>query len=148
MPAVAIILLVLVGIFSAMRPMIIIMLIIPFVMIGVSFSLQINNAAFGFFALLGIMSVSGMMIKNAIVLINQKANDKTPHQVIIDDAISRNRPVFLAAATTVLGVIPFVPDLFWQGLAVAIIAGLSFGMILTMVLLPVLYSLFYKTESD
>lgn len=151
-PAVAIILLVLVALFNAMRPMIIIMLIIPFVMIGVSFGLQISNAAFGFVALLGIMSLSGMMIKNAIVLIDQineeKANGKTPHHAIIDAAISRIRPVFLAAATTVLGVIPLVPDLFWQGLAVAIMAGLSFGTILTMVLLPVLYSLFYKTESD
>lgn len=119
-------------------------------MIGVSFGLQVTNAAFGFVAILGVMSLIGMMTKNAIVLIDQinieKAQGKDPHQAVIDASVSRLRPVFLAAATTVLGVAPLVPDLFWQGLAVSIMAGLSFGTILTMVLLPVLYSLFYKTQ--
>ena len=127
-----------------------IVLIIPFVMIGVSFGLQISGAAFGFVAILGVMSLAGMMIKNSIVLVDQiefeKAQGKDPHQAIIDATISRIRPVFLAAATTVLGVIPLVADLFWQGLAVSIMAGLSFGTVLTMILLPVLYSFFYKTK--
>ena len=151
-PALAIILFILVALFNELRPMVIIMLLIPFVMIGVSPGLQVSGAAFGFVTLLGVMSLSGMMIKNAIVLVDQinieKSEGKSPHQAIIDAAISRVRPVFLAAATTVLGVIPLVPDLFWQGLAVAIMAGLSFGTLLTMILLPVLYSLFYKTKPE
>ncbi|MCW8834173.1 MAG: efflux RND transporter permease subunit, partial [Colwellia sp.] len=149
-PAVAIILFILVALFNEVKPMIIIMLLIPFVMIGVSVGLQSSGAAFGFVTLLGVMSLAGMMIKNSIVLVDQinveKAEGKPPHQAIIDATISRIRPVFLAAATTVLGVIPLVTDLFWQGLAVAIMAGLSFGTLLTMVLLPVFYSLFYKTK--
>lgn len=150
LPMLGVILLILVALFNAIRPMLMVMLLIPFVMIGVSFGLQVTNAAFGFVAILGVMSLIGMMTKNAIVLIDQinieKAQGKDPHQAVIDASVSRLRPVFLAAATTVLGVAPLVPDLFWQGLAVSIMAGLSFGTILTMVLLPVLYSLFYKTQ--
>jgi len=152
LPMFAIILLILVGLFNAIRPMLMIMLLMPFVMIGVSFGLQLTNAAFGFVAILGVMSLIGMMTKNAIVLIDQvnieKAEGKNAHQALVDAAVSRLRPVFLAAATTVLGVIPLVPDMFWQGLAVSIMAGLSFGTILTMVLLPVFYSLFYKTHQQ
>jgi multidrug efflux pump subunit AcrB len=150
-PAVAIILLILVALFNEIRPMAMIILIIPFVMIGVSAGLQVFGAAFGFVSLLGVMSLSGMMIKNSIVLIDQinleKSEGKAPHQAIIDATLSRIRPVSLAAATTVLGVIPLVSDLFWQGLAISVMAGLSFGTLLTMVLLPVFYSLFYRTES-
>ena len=151
-PAVAFILFILVALFNELRPMVMIMLIIPFVMIGVSAGLQGFGAAFGFVSLLGVMSLSGMMIKNSIVLIDQinleKSEGKTLHQAIVDATLSRIRPVFLAAATTVLGVIPLVSDPFWQGLAISVIAGLSFGTLLTMVLLPVLYSLFYRTESS
>lgn len=150
-PAVAIILLILVALFNAIRPMVIIMMIIPFVMIGVSFGLQVSGAAFGFVTLLGVMSLSGMMIKNSIVLVDQinieKAEGKRVYQAIVDATISRIRPVFLATATTVLGVIPLVSDVFWQGLAVAIMAGLTFGTLLTMILLPVFYSIFYRAES-
>ncbi len=149
-PAVALILFILVALFNAIRPMAMIILLIPFVMIGVSLGLQVSGASFGFVAILGVMSLAGMVIKNSIVLVDQikteKGNGKAPHQAIIDAAISRVRPVFLAAATTVLGVIPLVPDVFWQGLAVSIMAGLSFGMVLTMVLLPVLYSMMYRTK--
>ncbi|NQY48119.1 MAG: efflux RND transporter permease subunit [Colwellia sp.] len=148
LPALAIILFILVALFNEIRPMIIIMLIIPFVMIGVSFGLQVSGAAFGFVTLLGVMSLSGMMIKNAIVLVDQinieKLAGKSVYQAIVDATISRIRPVFLAAATTVLGVAPLVPDVFWQGLAIAIMAGLTFGTLLTMILLPVLYSIFYR----
>lgn len=151
-PALAIILFILVALFNEIRPMIIIMLIIPFVMIGVSFGLQVSGAVFGFVTLLGVMSLSGMMIKNAIVLVDQinieKIAGKSPYQAIVDATISRIRPVFLAAATTVLGVIPLVTDVFWQGLAIAIMAGLTFGTLLTMILLPVFYSLFYQATAS
>ncbi len=149
-PALALILFILVALFNEVRPMIIIVLLIPFVMIGVSFGLQLSGAAFGFVTLLGVMSLSGMMIKNAIVLVDQinieKEGGKPTQQAIIDAAIMRIRPVFLAAATTVLGVIPLAPDLFWQGLSISIMAGLSFGTLLTMILLPVFYSIFYKAN--
>jgi multidrug efflux pump subunit AcrB len=92
-----------------------------------------------------------MMIKNAVVLLDQVnaelAEGKSPYQAVVDSALSRLRPVVLAAATTVLGVIPLLQDLFWVSMSVTIMAGLSFGTVLTMVLVPVLYATLYKIPS-
>jgi multidrug efflux pump subunit AcrB len=98
-------------------------------------------------ALLGAMSLAGMMIKNAIVLLDevkdQVAGGKDSYNAVIGSAVSRLRPVFLAAATTVLGVAPLLQDIFWIAMAVTIMAGLTFGTVLTMVAVPVLYATFY-----
>ncbi|MCU7933182.1 MAG: efflux RND transporter permease subunit [Candidatus Thiodiazotropha sp. (ex Codakia rugifera)] len=151
-PALAIIVFILVALFNAMRPMLLIVTIIPFVMIGVSIGLLSTNAAFGFVSLLGVMSLAGMMIKNSVVLVDQinieKAAGKSEYQAIVDGTVSRLRPVFLAAATTVLGVLPLLSDVFWQGLAISIMAGLSFGTLLTMLLLPVFYSIYFRVQSN
>lgn len=99
-------------------------------------------------ALLGAMSLVGMMIKNSIVLLDQidteLAAGKEPYQAIVDSALSRLRPVVLAAATTVLGVAPLLQDVFWVSMAVTIMAGLAFGTVLTMLVVPALYALIYK----
>ena len=99
-------------------------------------------------ALLGAMSLVGMMIKNSIVLLdeinNNLAGGSTPYVAVINAAVSRLRPVVLAAATTVLGVVPLLPDVFWVAMAVTIMFGLAFGTLLTMVLLPVLYACFFR----
>ena len=96
------------------------------------------------------MSLVGMMIKNAIVLLDQINIDiedgKTQYQAVMDSAVSRLRPVVLAAATTVLGVIPLLQDIFWVAMAVTIMFGLAFGTVLTMILLPVLYATFFKLQ--
>ena len=70
----------------------------------------------------------------------------SPYDAVIHAAVARLRPVLLAAATTVLGVIPLLTDTFWVGMAVTVMAGLTFGSILTMVLVPVLYSIIYKVH--
>jgi multidrug efflux pump subunit AcrB len=75
------------------------------------------------------------------------AEGKSPYQAIIDSAVSRLRPVVLAAGTTVLGVIPLLQDLFWVSMSVTIMAGLAFGTVLTMVLVPVLYATLHKIPS-
>jgi multidrug efflux pump subunit AcrB len=150
-PAFIIILLIIVMLFNAYRPPIVILLTIPFAMIGITLGLLVFNAPFGFMALLGAMSLAGMMIKNAIVLLDEVnvnlALKKAPYDSIIDAAMSRLRPVVLAAATTVLGVMPLLQDVFWIGMAVTIMAGLAFGTILTMLVVPVLYATFYKIPS-
>ena len=91
------------------------------------------------------------MIKNAIVLLDEvNANlslGKAPYDSVIGAAMSRLRPVVLAAATTVLGVVPLLQDVFWVGMAVTIMAGLAFGTILTMVVVPVLYATFFRIRS-
>ena len=147
-PTAGIVLLILVALFNAYRPPIVVLLTVPFVMIGMTWGLLIFDVPFGFVALLGAMSLAGMMIKNAIVLLDecnvQITAGKSQYDAIVYAALSRLRPVFLAATTTVLGVVPLLQDVFWIGLAVIIMAGLSFGTLLTMFLVPVLYSTLYR----
>jgi multidrug efflux pump subunit AcrB len=151
-PAVIVILLILVALFNAYRPPLVILLTVPFAIIGITWGLLVFDVPFGFVALLGAMSLAGMMIKNAIVLLDecnvQLQAGKNRYEAIVYAALSRLRPVFLAAATTVLGVIPLLQDVFWVGLAVAIMAGLSFGTLLTMFMVPVLYATLYRLRPD
>jgi multidrug efflux pump subunit AcrB len=150
-PAFIIILLIIVMLFNAYRPPIVILLTVPFAMIGITLGLLGFGAPFGFMALLGAMSLAGMMIKNAIVLLDEVnvnlALGKNQYDSVIDAAMSRLRPVVLAAATTVLGVVPLLQDVFWVGMAVTIMAGLAFGTVLTMLVVPVLYSWFHRIPS-
>ncbi len=147
-PAFIIMALIVVALFNAYRPPLIILFVIPFAAIGVTVGLLVTDQPFGFLALLGAMSLAGMMIKNAIVLLDQinieRAQGKKPYDAVVTACVSRLRPVMLAAGTTVLGVIPLLQDVFWVGMAVTIMFGLAFGSLLTMVLLPVLYSIFYR----
>jgi multidrug efflux pump subunit AcrB len=151
-PALVIVAITIIALFNAFRPPLIIALVIPFAMIGVTVGLLVMGQPFGFLALLGAMSLAGMMTKNAIVLLDQvgieKAAGKNDYQAITDAAVSRLRPVVLAAATTVLGVMPLLPDVFWVAMAVTIMFGLAFGTVLTMVLLPVLYACLYRIDSE
>jgi multidrug efflux pump subunit AcrB len=140
-----------VALFNAIQPPLIIVLTIPFAAIGITAGLLTFGTPFGFLALLGAMSLSGMMIKNSIVLLDeinlQLESGKSRYQAVVDSALSRLRPVGLAAATTVLGVIPLLQDIFWVGLAVTIMCGLTFGTILTMVLVPTLYCTLFRVKS-
>jgi multidrug efflux pump subunit AcrB len=151
-PAVVIMVLILVVLFNAYRPPLIIFLVIPFVMIGITFGLLITRVPFGFIALLGAMSLSGMMIKNAVVLLDQVnlnlAEGMNPMNAVVEAAVSRLRPVVNAAATTVLGMLPLLQDVFWVSMSVTIMFGLALGTILTMVVVPVLYALLYRIRSE
>ena len=93
-----------------------------------------------------------MMIKNAIVLLDEVntklVSGEAPYDAVVQATLSRLRPVFLAAATTVLGVIPLLPDVFWVGLAVTIMAGLTIGTGFTMIVVPVLYATFYRIPAE
>jgi multidrug efflux pump subunit AcrB len=150
-PTFAVILFILVALFNAFKPPIVIMLTVPFAMIGITSGLLAFQAPFGFMALLGAMSLMGMMIKNAIVLLDEVninlAGGMGQYDAVVIAALARLRPVVLAAATTVLGVIPLLQDVFWVGMAITIMAGLAFGTILTMLVVPVLYCIFFKVPS-
>ena len=150
-PAGAIIAFIIVALFNSFRPLFVILLTIPFAIIGITAGLLTFDVPFGFVALLAAMSLAGMMIKNSIVLLDEVklnlAAGKGPYQSVVDSGVSRLRPVFLAAATTVLGVMPLLQDVFWIGMAVTIMAGLIFGTILTMILVPVLYATLYRIPS-
>ncbi len=150
-PAFAVVLLLIVALFNAIKPPLIILCTIPFAFIGITAGLLVFNTPFGFLALLGAMSLAGMMTKNVIVLLDevniQLEEGKSQYDAIIGAAMSRLRPVVLAAATTVLGVVPLLQDVFWVGLAVTVMTGLTFGTILTMLVVPVLYCMFFKIPS-
>lgn len=151
-PAVAIMAMILVALFNCFRQPLIIACLVPFALVGVTVGLLTTGQPFGFVALLGAMSLSGMMIKNVIVLLDQVnieiAGGSTPYKAVIDSAISRFRPVLLAAGTTVLGVIPLLQDVFWVSMAVVIMFGLAVGSALTMIGVPVLYACFYRLSED
>jgi multidrug efflux pump subunit AcrB len=147
-PTVVIMTFIIVILFNAFRPPIIIFAVIPFVAIGITFGLLVTQVPFGFIALLGAMSLSGMMIKNSVVLLDQvnlnMREGMDSYTAVVEAAVSRLRPVVNAAATTVLGMAPLLQDIFWVSMAVTIMFGLAFGTLLTMILVPVLYALLYR----
>ena len=150
-PGVVIMVFIIVVLFNAFRPPLIIFLVIPFAVIGITAGLLGTGVPFGFMALLGAMSLSGMMIKNAVVLLDQvnleQEAGKSPYQAVIDSALSRLRPVANAAATTIFGMAPLLQDTFWVSMAITIMFGLAFGTVLTMVVVPVLYATFFRLSS-
>ncbi|HCA41560.1 MAG TPA: AcrB/AcrD/AcrF family protein, partial [Aminobacterium sp.] len=115
---------------------------------GVTAGLLLFHKSFDFMALLGFLSLAGMLIKNAIVLIDQIdleiREGKEGFLAIVDSAMSRARPVLMAAMTTVLGMIPLYFDILFSALAVTIMFGLAFATALTLIIVPVLYSVFLK----
>jgi len=136
--------------FNSLRQPLIIWLVVPLALIGVTVGLLSTNQPFGFMSLLGFLSLMGMLIKNAIVLIDeinlQSGEQKDLMSAIVDSGVSRLRPVAMAALTTALGMIPLLFDAFFVAMAITIIAGLMFATLLTMVVVPVLYATFYKAE--
>jgi len=134
--------------FNSLRQPLIIWLCVPLAIIGVTVGLLSTGQPFGFMALLGFLSLMGMLIKNAIVLIDQisfeTGEGKELLPAIIDSGASRLRPVAMAALTTALGMIPLLLDAFFASMAITIIGGLMFATMLTMVVVPVFYSIFYR----
>ncbi len=143
--------LVVIFLFNSFRQPLIIWLTVPLSIIGVTAGLLILDQPFGFMALLGLMSLSGMLIKNAIVLIDQidlNVKDGIPGlDAIVEAGVSRMQPVMMAALTTMMGMIPLFQDAFFVAMAVTIVFGLGFASVLTLVFVPVLYSAFFKVPS-
>lgn len=134
--------------FNSVRQTVIIFLCLPLAIIGITIALLVFDKPFGFMCILGFLGLGGMLIKNAVVLIDQIDNEigsgKQPFAAIIDSSVSRLRPVTMASLTTILGMLPLLKDIFYVGMSVTIIGGLAFGTILTLVVVPVLYSVFFR----
>ena len=124
---------------------------IPLILTGVIPSVLISGKAFGFVAIVGVLGLIGMMIKNGIVLmdeINLEINSgMNPYDALINSSKSRLRPVMMASLTTILGMIPLVPDAMFGSLSVTIMGGLFMGTLITLIFIPVLYSLFFKVKA-
>ncbi len=138
--------------FNSMRKALVIWLTVPLAMIGVTWGLLFTKQPFGFMALLGMLSLTGMMVKNAIVLVDeieaQKSQGVGPYDSIINAGMSRMRPVSMAAVTTIMGMIPLLGDAFFVSMAVTIMAGLGVATLLTLVVLPVFYSVIFRVPSS
>ncbi|UTW45492.1 efflux RND transporter permease subunit [bacterium SCSIO 12696] len=151
--ALMVIVLLLVAQFNSIRRPIIILTTIPLGLIGVTIGLLVANSSFGFFTILGIISLAGIIINNAIVLIDRikieiEEQGKAPADAVVHACLQRLRPIMLTTATTVLGMMP----LWWGGtamfvpMAVTIIFGLAFATLLTLLVVPVLYAVFFRVR--
>ena len=138
--------------FGTVRQPIVIWLVVPLALIGVVVGLLVTGFPLEFMAILGLLALSGLLIKNAIVLVDQTdfeiKNGLPRFDAVIDAAASRVRPVMMGALTTVLGVIPLFFDAFFQSMAVVLVFGLSFATVLTLVIVPVLYAMFFKIGTE
>ncbi|TFH89648.1 efflux RND transporter permease subunit [Vibrio ouci] len=136
--------------FNSLRKPLVIWFTVPLSIIGVSIGLLVTDMPFSFTAFLGLLSLSGMILKNGIVLLDQinieLESGKDPYQAVFDSAISRVRPVSMAALTTILGMIPLVFDAFFGSMAITIMAGLGFATVLTLIVVPVLFAIFYRIK--
>jgi multidrug efflux pump subunit AcrB len=137
--------------FGRLRQTAVIWTVVPMAVNGVALGLLFSGLPFSFTALLGLLSLSGMLIKNAIVLVEeidlQKAEAGLPQsEAIVTASVSRLRPVMLAAATTILGMAPLLWDVFFASMAVTIMAGLGFATVLTLIGIPALYHSYLRAE--
>ncbi|MFT6311158.1 MAG: multidrug efflux pump subunit AcrB [Porticoccus sp.] len=144
--------LVVVLLFNAVRQPLVIWLTVPLALIGVVFGLIVTGTPFEFMAILGLLSLSGLLIKNAIVLVDQMdieiGEGKARFDAIVDSAASRVRPVMMGAITTILGVLPLFGDAFFKSMAVVLVFGLTFATILTLLVVPALYAVIFKVDNS
>ena len=134
------------------RAMLITLLTAPLGIIGVACGMFLTGEPIGFVADLGILALSGMIIRNSVILIDQiqkhiKAGE-SPWQAVIDSAVLRFRPIMLTAAAAILGMIPLMTSSFWGPMAVAIASGLSVATVLTLLVLPVMYVTVYRVKRE
>ncbi len=139
--------------FNSFRTTLLIWLVIPMAIIGVTVGLLVTGMPFGFMALLGVLSLGGELIKNQIVVLSKILTEikkgKPSYAAILDGSVSKVRPVSMVVFTTVLGMIPLLQDPFFGAMSVCIMFGLSFAAILSLIVTPVLYAIFFGIhESD
>jgi multidrug efflux pump subunit AcrB len=141
---------ILVWLFRSYRTSLLLFCCIPFIFVGVIPAILLSGQDFGFVAIVGVLGLEGMMLKNGIVLVDeiqlQLRSGKDSLQALIDASLSRLRPVSMASLTTVLGMVPLLFDDMFASIAAAIMGGLIAGTIIVLIIIPVLYSLFYKLK--
>jgi multidrug efflux pump subunit AcrB len=138
--------------FNGFRQTLVIWLAAPLAIVGVTFGLLLFRVPFEFMAILGFLSLIGMLVKNSIVLVDQTDTEikkgKEHLAAVIDAAVSRARPVFLGAVTTILGVAPLLLDPFFRSMAVTIMFGLAFATLLTLIVVPLLYAVLFRISAS
>ncbi|MBQ7154462.1 MAG: efflux RND transporter permease subunit [Synergistaceae bacterium] len=147
-PAILIMFIIMIFLFNGFRQTVIIFLSLPLILIGVVLGLWVMRMDVSFLAIVGLLSLVGMLAKNSIVLLDQVSADfaagRDKYEAIVEDGISRLRPVAMSALTTVLGMIPLIWDVMFGPMAVTIMAGLTVSTILTLLVIPVLTAIAYR----
>ncbi len=136
--------------FNSIKKMVLILFCLPFAAIGCVLAMLITNTPFTFMGIIGAVGLLGMLIKNAIVLVDEitrMTNEGVePYTAVIESTINRTRPVVMASATTILGMLPLITDPMYGSLAVIVIGGLTIGTIITLILLPIFYTALFRVK--
>lgn len=145
------ILIILLLLFNSWKKVILILLCIPFVLCGITPALFLCRQPFTFMAIIGMIGLIGMMVKNAIVLVDEinrliVEEGRQPYYAVVDATVSRVRPVLMASLTTIVGMIPLVADPMFGSMAITIMGGLTVGTIITLILLPLFYTAFFHVR--
>lgn len=144
--------LVVVFLFNALRQPIVIWSIVPLAIVGVAYGLYFTGVPFEFMGILGLLSLSGLLIQNSLVLVDSTddliASGMPRFDALVESAASRLRPVLMGAFTTVLGVLPLYFDAFFKSMTVVLAGGLSFATLITLLVTPVLYALLFRIRAD
>jgi multidrug efflux pump subunit AcrB len=124
----------------------------PLGLIGATGALLVSNRPFGFVALLGLIALAGMIMRNTVILVDQIDRDIAAghgrHRAVVDATIRRARPVALTALAAILGMIPLAGSVFWGPMAITIMGGLLVATVLTLVVVPALYALWFRVRAD
>ena len=124
----------------------------PLGLIGATGALLLSNQPFGFVALLGLIALAGMIMRNTIILVDQIDHDIAAghgrYRAIIDATVRRARPVLLTALAAILGMIPLARSIFWGPMAITIMGGLFAATLLTLLVVPALYAMWFRVRSD
>ncbi|QSX29417.1 efflux RND transporter permease subunit [Shewanella cyperi] len=136
--------------FNSVRKPLVIWCCVPLAIIGITLGLLVMDKPFSFMALLGMLSLSGMLLKNGIVLLDQinlEINQGVePFRAVFESTVSRVRPVCMAAVTTILGMLPLITDAFFESMAAVVMFGLGVATILTLIIVPVFYIIFFRIQ--
>ncbi len=141
---------ILIMLFKSYKKTLIIFCLVPLLFVGAMLGIWISGKAMGFVAIAGILGLIGMMIKNGVVLMDEinlrMTPDADPFTALIESSASRFRPVMMSSLTTIFGMIPLLSDDLFGSLAATIMGGLTVGTIVTLVIMPILYSLFFPKK--
>ena len=150
-PAILIMFIIMIFLFNGFRQTLIIFLSLPLILIGIVGGLWIMGMDVSFLAIVGLLSLVGMLAKNSIVLLDQVSADfeagRDKYEAIVEDGVSRLRPVAMSAITTVLGMVPLIWDVMFGPMAVTIMAGLTVSTVLTLLVIPVLTAVAYRVKA-
>jgi multidrug efflux pump subunit AcrB len=148
--AIVLMIAILIMLFKDYRKPLVIMMCVPLLFVGAVLAVWVSGKSFGFVAIAGLLGLIGMMIKNGVVLMDEinlrMTSGQAPMEALLDSSASRFRPVMMASLTTILGMIPLLPDGMFGSLAATIMGGLLLGTLATLLFIPIFYSILFKIK--